>query len=55
MQNFGQISLIGLRSCFPVGHCDIIARPSDLPVFFSFDNYALPEASLEESRVFEES
>ena len=34
MQNFRQISLIGLRGCFPVAHCDIIAKPSDLPEFF---------------------
>ena len=34
MQNFRQISLIGLRGCFPVAHWDIIAKPSDLPVFF---------------------
>ena len=51
MQNFRQISLIGLRGCFPVVHCDIIARPSDLPVF-CFINHALlvidlPVASLE--------
>ena len=50
MQNFRQISLIGLRGCFPVVHCDIIARPSDLPVS-CFNNQALlvidlPVASL---------
>ena len=34
MQNFRQINLIGLRGCFPVAHCDIIAKPSDLPECF---------------------
>ena len=51
MQNFRQISLIGLRGCFPVVHCDIIARPSDTPVF-CFNSHVLlvidlPVASLE--------
>ena len=51
MQNFRQVSLIGLRGCFPVVHCDIIARPSDLPVF-CFNSHVLlvidlPVASLE--------
>ena len=51
MQNFRQISLIGLRGCFPVVHCDIIARPSDLPVF-CFNSHVLlvtdlPVASFE--------
>ena len=26
MLNFRQISLIGLRGCFPVAHCDIILK-----------------------------
>ena len=34
IQNFRQINLIRLRGCFPVAHCDIIAKPSDLPEFF---------------------
>ena len=39
MQNIRQINLIGLRGCFPVAHCDIIAKPSDLPEFFCFNNH----------------
>ena len=38
MQNFRQISLIGLRGCFPVVHCGNTARVSDLPVIHSIDS-----------------
>ena len=34
MQNFRQISLIGLRGCFPVAYRVIKVNPSDLPEFF---------------------
>ena len=33
MQDYRQISLIGLRGCFPVVRCGNTAMPGDLPVF----------------------
>ena len=45
MQNFRQISLIGLRGCFPVVHLGNTAWPIDVPVFL-FSNHALPVIDL---------